>query len=288
MYDKVYFYNHFGAGDIFESREFVKAWMEIIPANDYFYAHGKHPSILADIPTLKYCEVNSLMDGMRDIAVIGNNLYVNTWIGRDGSYVLPGIGCTVDQLYRMHNDMLGKITEKRLNGKPYDYFTDIDFSYYKTDEVDKFINTYKSVDKILISNGPVQSCQADNFDFFPIIEKLSIKFPDKFFLLTSPYSDIAFDNVFFTQSIIGKFSFDLNEIAYLSRFCNTIIGRSSGPFTFASTKENWDNPDKKFISFTYTMQGSSFAVLQDTKASKYWSSATTTDEVVSTIERIIG
>ena len=50
---RITFYNHFGAGDIFESREFVKDLMKILPADEYRYAHGKNPKILLDIPELK-------------------------------------------------------------------------------------------------------------------------------------------------------------------------------------------------------------------------------------------
>lgn len=285
MYDNVYFYCHFGAGDVFESREFVKAWMKLVPARKYFYAHGKHPSILADIPELNYCEVTPLMGGMNDVYTVGNDLYVNTWIGRDGSYVLPGIGCVVEQHYRMHNNLLSKVTDKRLPGEPYQYLPTLDYSYYKTDTIDKFVKDYGDADKILISNGPVQSCQADNFDFTPAIQILADKYPNKLFIATQFISELTLDNLFYTNLLIEKQGFDLNEISYLSSFCNKIVGRSSGPFTFASTLQNWNDPNKTFISFTYTWWGSSFAVNQPTQAKKLWTSETSIESIVDVISK---
>ena len=41
----------------------------------------------------------------------------------------------------------------------------------------------------------------------------------------------------------------MNEISYLSTFCDLIIGRNSGPFCFASNKENINSINKTFYAF---------------------------------------
>ena len=79
MLDKLVFYNHFGAGDIFESREFVKDYMKQFPAKEYWYAHGKHPRILADMPELRYTPIDDSMNCRMPFFNKGNSLYVNTW-----------------------------------------------------------------------------------------------------------------------------------------------------------------------------------------------------------------
>ena len=42
---------------------------------------------------------------------------------------------------------------------------------------------------------------------------------------------------------------DLNEISYLSTFCDVIIGKESGPFAFCTIKDNLMNENKTFINF---------------------------------------
>ena len=166
MDKKVIFYNHFGNGDIFESREFVKEYMAKIPADNYYYAHGKNPRILADIPELQFTEVTEVMDARHAAVITDDILYINTWIGRDGRYVLPGIGCVVENLYHMHNAIITGLGFEPLQKNMFDYIPSIDYSYYNTDNIDAFCKEHPER-KVLISNGPVQSNQARNFDFTP-------------------------------------------------------------------------------------------------------------------------
>lgn len=287
MYDNLVFFNHYGAGDIFESREFVKAICNKIHVKEgYYYAHGKDPSILADLPQLQYLEVDSLMEMRRDIYEVRKDLYINTWIGRDGQYVLPGVGCTVGETFRMFNNMMDKLGASKLPGELRDYYPEIDYSFYKIDEIDKFVNMNDST-KVLICNGPVQSNQAENFNFDSSIEILTRLFPHMQFILTQQ-SEVDADNIYYTTPLIGKDSFDLNEISYLSKFCSVIVGRKSGPFVFCGTKENWNDPNKTFISFTYTKYGSSFSYGETTAAKRVWSSTTNEEDIAYIVAKELG
>jgi hypothetical protein len=276
MDKKVIFYNHFGNGDIFESREFVKEYMEKIPADNYYYAHGKDPKILADIPELKFTDVTDVMNGMNAAAITDDTIYINTWIGRNGKYVLPGIGCVVESLYYMHNEILTALNFEPLSKEIFEYVPSIDYSYYETDMIDKFCQEYTNR-KVLISNGPVHSNQANNFDFTEPIKMVAQTFPDILFLVTSA-ADIKRDNVIFTSDIIQA-GFDLNEISYLSLFCDTHIGRNSGPHVFAQVKENWLDPNKVTLSFTYQQMASHFVYKLPTAMEKRWSNATDEFEI---------
>ena len=56
--------------------------------------------------------------------------------------------------------------------------------------------------------------------------------------------------MFMTRDIIKKKGVDLNENSYLAINCNLIVGRFSGTYTFAMTKESYfDNPCR-FAVFT--------------------------------------
>ena len=288
MYNQIIFYNQFGAGDIFESREFVKAWIKLVPSEHYMYAHGKHPSILKDIKELEFKEFTEHMVSMRGVWDDNNgNLYVNTWIGRDGQYVLPGIGCTVEKLYKMHNDMLSVYGFGSLPGIPYDYIPTINYSLFNIKEVDRFMGKHAE-QKILFDNGLVQSNQAFNFNFDSIIYEIADTHKDICFITSKPLP-IPLDNVFSIGSIAKSdgFGFDLNEFSYASTFCDILIGRNSGPHVHTQVKQNCDNPNKKLLSFTYEQQGSSFVVNTNVQIKKYWSNAVDDTGVINKIKEVI-
>jgi len=284
---RMIFYNHFGAGDIFESREFVKDYVQLMPHLDFYYAHGKHPKILLDIPELKYTEVTDAMHPMNKITVSTDTIYINTWIGRDGRYVLPGIGCTVEKLYEMHNSILHDLGMLKLTRDDvYSYIPKIDFSAYDVSGVHDFIYNTKKRKRVLISNGPVQSNQAFNFDFTPVINELCVKYPEIIFIATS-FTDLVYDNLFYTGNTIKSDGFDLNEVAYLSCYTNLIIGRSSGPHTFSQHIDNWNDKNKINLSFTYQRTGSHFVLSDHLPMKKEWSPATETVDVVAKICEVI-
>jgi hypothetical protein len=289
MFDRVIFYNHFGAGDIFESREFVRAWMKLVPASEYFYAHGKNQKILRDIPELQYTQVTEDMQGMVDVAEKDGTLLVNTWIGRNSKYVLPGIGCTVEKLFDMHNDMLRDHGFDPLPGTPLDYIPDIDYSYYNLENVNFFMSNHTER-KVFISNGPVQSNQAFNFNFAPAIVRLAEAHPDISFLITSGIPEEMYakhDNLFYTEEIIrSAVPFDLPEISYLSLFCTTLIGRNSGPHVYTWVKRNCMDEGKTNLTFSYHIACNHF-VRSPILMKKYWTAVTDEDEVYRAIEEIL-
>lgn len=287
MYDRVIFYNHFGAGDIYESREFVKEWMTIVPAREYFYSHGKNPRILLDMPELQFKEITVHMNPMKAVwDDLNGNLYVNTWIGRDGSYVLPGIGCTVEGLHRMHNDMLKSCDFGELKNSPVAYIPRIDYDVYPVEKALEFVMNEKR-DLIYIDNGLVQSNQAQNFEFNPIVERIAKNCSDKAFLVTQKFTSEQ-TNIFFTSDYTGGVGFDLNEVSFMSLFCRVLIGRNSGPHVYTQNWQNVHDGSKKLLSFTYHQQGSSFVVNTDVEIHKFWSAATEKNEVIKVIERTIG
>lgn len=287
MYKKIVFYNEFGNGDIFESREFVKAWMRLIPVDQYFYAHAKNPRILLDITNLQYTEMIPFMNPRYQLRDSDNHdtLFINTWIGITGHYLLPGIGCTVERLYDMHNDMLKVIGAGVLPGIPLNYIPEIEYSIYGLQAVNDFLYFHPE-EKILIDNGIVNSMQAENFPFDTAIYKVAANHKDKCFIVTHGLP-LETDNVFPTQYITKRMNFDLPEISYLSTFCSTLIGRNSGPHVFSQVKKNVMDENKKLLSFTYKPTGSSFVVNTPVSIRKYWSDATTTSDVVDIIERTL-
>ena len=81
--------------------------------------------------------------------------------------------------------------------------------------------------------------------------------------------------------------FDLNEISYLSLFCDTIIGRASGPYVFTQVKENLYNPNKTFLAFTRFKNVTSLVLDLDIPAKRFWSPETEEDKVFEEIVKVI-
>lgn len=289
--EKVVFYNHFGNGDIFESREFVKEWMEILGDRDYYYAHGKNPKILRDIPELKFTDVTEQMNAMEavDFDYDNKTMFINTWIGRDGRYVLPGIGVVVEQLWKMHNDILLSIGCRPLNKPIMDYVPNIRYEEYEDCiNVEYWLRAEAKHRRLfIIDNGNVQSSQAVNFDFNPIIQEVAKQQHDDFFIITHD-SEVRLPNVWTTNEIIrSKDGFDLNELSFLSRFCNGSIGRNSGPHVFTQVKDNWLDDQYKFLSFTHTQVGAYFVLNQPVLAKKYWSPWLNNKQAVENILELV-
>lgn len=289
MLDKLIFFNHYGAGDLFESREFVRELMEIFPANEYFYAHGKNKRMFEDFPNMTSIDITPNMDMRAPFIKEGNSLYINTWIGRDSQYVLPQIGCVVSENWRMFNDILASLGERPLSKHHLEYLPKVDYKYIDTYDIESAMKkVYKDRKKILICNGQVQSLQAANFPFTDIIIHLARTYPDYLFMVTENFPHQE-DNIVYTNYIVGSYDgFDLNEISFISTYyTDIIIGRKSGPFCFAHTRWVWHNPNMKSLSFTYARNSSHF-VLEDTlPLRKYWSDASIPSEVLRVIEGVI-
>ena len=131
-----------------------------------------------------------------------------------------------------------------------DVFPTIDYEKFEIGLVKKWIKNNSGRKMVLIDNGKVLSNQSVNFSFANIITALSIKHKDKLFILCHRENKMFPDNVFYTDDIIGKNGCDLNEISYLSGFCEVIVGRASGAFTFRLTRENLFERNVKILCFS--------------------------------------
>jgi ADP-heptose:LPS heptosyltransferase len=254
---KIVFYSHAHRGDICISRPFIEHIIEKIDA-DYYYAHFWEKYILRDM-RLKYIDIDSV-DILSDKRHVGNFehediIYINTWIGNYFSHSKPGYGeCTLqstyDLMYTEIFDFLKNTSKSDISLKNIlEYFPSIDYSYFKIDKIDEFIKVNDNRKIILFCNGPSLSGQCEyNGDMKEIIQSLSEKYNDMMFITTHKI-DVSNKNVKYTGDIIQSNECDLNEIAYLSKFCNLIIGRSSGPFIYTNIKENIFDESKTFLCF---------------------------------------
>lgn len=275
MFHKIIFYNNFNAGDLFTAREFVRELKNNLNIQSYF-AHKLHPSLLDDV--IEFTELTSYCDPHKSFNIHDGTLYFNTWIGRDSSYVLPGITCRLDMFRKLYNDILNETGVDYQLKRSYDeYIPTIDYSNINLNIPDK------NRKLVLISNGPVFSSQAFNFDFDFVTYQLCEKYKDILFFATKKFN-YAPNNLIYTDDLTKKLP-DLKEISYLSRFVDIIIGRSSGPYVYCQVKENYLE-SKKFMSFTYK-ESCAHMPLSKVKASLYWSDVMDVNSVIERIEQIL-
>lgn len=299
---KLTFYNHYGVGDLFESREFVLDWMRLSGVHEATYA-CRFPAVFEDLPQLTCIPVQEDMDMRQAWKREGDHLFVNTWIGcrnastnPKGDYVLwPGVGCTVENIYRMHNDYLREAGLPPLPGSVVEYIPTIDYTRVTLDiDLHDTVDRFRGRKMILICNGSTGSGHAVNFDLsksirIPNSHEYVWIFTEKFD--TSEY-DFSVKTILFTDDITHRKpqSSDILAISYLSQFCSVIVGRCSGAQMPTETLVNWMDSRKTFLSFTAHDNGSHFVrdpVALGLKAKRVWSGAQTPEEAAKVLCEVL-
>ncbi len=247
---KVCFFNFYHNGDLFHSKPFVREVIKNLGKDRVLYAHNKDHRVIEDL------DIQSVrLQGISDKIKIfrpkdPDMLFVNTWIG---SYFDKYTGeCTLNFNMKMWADIyedINNVFNKKMKlGAIENYLPYIDYTKYDLANVRSFIDN-ESRPRILFCNGPAMSGQCEyNGAMEWIINPLAEKNPDIMFITTHKISTNT-ENVIYAGDIIKSDRCDLNEIAYLSKFCDLVVGRNSGPFCFASTGENLNNTAMTFYAF---------------------------------------
>jgi len=252
MIKKVVFFNFYHNGDLHVSRGLVKAVAERcaerkIPCE---YYHDCSPSVLSDIPNVEHTTNAQGMYKTSASHVKNNVLFINTWYGADQD-IFNGSGVSFDTLYRSFKKAVKPLEIDFDNIRPITMFPSIDYSKFKIGHAREWVAERDGRKKVFISNGDVLSGQFPNFKFRGIITKLAKHRQDLDILVSNHEPGLGkLPNVFITSDIIQKNGVDLNENSYLAAHCDVIVGRFSGTYTFAMTRETyWEKP-KTFVVFT--------------------------------------
>lgn len=276
----IIFQNWCGNGDLHLGRQFVKDIINKSPDNNFYYCHRQSKKTFKDIPKLdqnySYDLLKEKLGGYYyDITTskIDDDFFINTWIGQNNMYYFNIKQCSLYSYYelfkKIYNDLNISIESIEF------YLPDIDYNYFYLDYINKYLNNNIENKKILVCNGPCMSGQYRHIDFNSIFDKLSDEHKDIHFIFTDDSDRINKDNIFYSSDIINTKEGDLNEISYLSTFCDIIIGRASGPYIFALVKENYKG--KKFIAFAsnyydavfFDVNGSDFKIFSNPNENVY-------------------
>lgn len=264
---KIVFFNHYHRGDLLTHKEFIRQLKNELIDVEFEYLHFNHPKLTRDLDIPKVGDPGHL-DAKSPFYQDEDILYVNTWIGCHWDLFCEHGGINMNSLWHSWWRIINTVnsffeTSISLKEEKEFYLPSIDFSRFDVQSIDKFLETSGERKRVLLCNGAPKSGQSFNSNMREFIEPLSDKFTNVDFICTEKF-ETSKTNIYFTDDIIvdtevedkrapwedrEKNNCDLQEISYLSENCNLIIGKNSGPFVFCETKNNYMNPDKKFLSF---------------------------------------
>jgi hypothetical protein len=254
LFRNIVFYNHWHYGDLFSTRGLVTDIQKQLPQAQYYYLHNKSADATRDLCPHVHEGFNDVLGQLSQHARYtdaGDTLFINTWVG---AYM--GMWPNTHPSYISHRliyQQLYKELAKKYHlsldlSDVWHYVPDIDYTFYNTRAADDFL-VDRSGRKFLFCNGAVQSTQSSMGDMQELIHDLSERYPDDLLVATEKFATDR-NNVVFTSDIFGK-DCDICEISYLSTRCHLIVGKNSGPFTYASTKRNLKDNTKMFLCLSH-------------------------------------
>jgi hypothetical protein len=258
MITDICFFNHWHYGDLFTTRGLVKDISQQLPDITVGYAHRLNPIVVSDFTNNYESETRAQVlngfDMMVPMVQNDNLVLINTWVG---NYQANHFADNKHPSYLQHYDIFAEIYQKansnfgwnlQMNADKWHYVPEIDYTKLDLTAADEFLAA-KSGKLYLFSNGQVQSQQSSLQHINPVIDALADQYPEDTFLATEVYVTSR-PNVVFTKDIFDA-SNDLREISYLSSHADLIVGRNSGPFTYANTKSNLQDAGKVFMCYSH-------------------------------------
>ena len=250
-YQNIVFFNHWHYGDLFSTRGLVTDIKRQLPALKYYYVHGKHPDATMDLAETYNADILNQLPQHAQIISQTDTIFINTWVG-----AYQGLWQNTHPSYISHHKIYEFIYNEldkldinlKLDNDVWNYVPDIDYSFIDCSVTDRFVAD--AAGKIfLFCNGAVQSTQSSMDNMAQTIIWLSKMYTDDTFVATEKFNTSQ-SNIIFTDDIYNK-QCDIIDISYLSRSCDVIVGKNSGPFTYASSRYNLQDPTKMFWCYSH-------------------------------------
>ena len=190
----IVFYSYYHNGDLYVSKQFLRAVADQLTNVNLSYYHFNHPGALHDIG-IRYGGTPVQFPEKAAWVVTGDLLAVNTWVGAyqppcDPPPFYQG-GINLHMLYDIWSflcDQLSPIIGQslQLRGTAADYAPRIDYSQFDVSNVDQFISA-RSRKTILICNGAAMSGQSFAHNMQDIVQWLADRHPLLDFVCTSKF-----------------------------------------------------------------------------------------------------
>lgn len=190
---------------------------------------------------------------------IENALCLNMWQGCCKYFIshnaVNGYGITQESLRQQLNECIDAIKTRTGHAIPYPS-TSLEALPARTTNphnkelADVFINSVKTKHTavVLIANGHVESSQTPEFSFGDYLQNLMEERPDVGFIYTAKNFNTHNSNCYFIDDHV-PFP-NLSAIDYISKDCNVIVSRMSGPGIITMNRDNYLDSSKTLISFT--------------------------------------
>jgi len=253
--ENIVFFNHWHYGDLFSTRGWVADIKRQLPESNFYYAHKKNPRAIIDLVETLDAENNqAVLDGIdqwKRFGVDEDTILINTWVG---SYM--GLWANTHPSYISHQRIIGECynnlrqqfgIDLKLSDDVWDYVPEIDYTPYQTSVIDNYVDFVGNV--YLFCNSAVASAQSSMDNMKNIIEYVAENHKNDTIVATEKF-ETKLDNIIFTDNIFEE-KCDLCDISYLSTKVNLVVGKNSGPFTYANTKQNLLDKNKVFVNFSH-------------------------------------
>ena len=253
MPNKIVFFNHYHRGDMHTQKEYIKQVMRDLPDFTFEYLHY-NPSKLTNEFNIKHAGVPDQLQHKQKFLETKDTLFINTWVGCDWDIFCKHGGINMHTIHEGWEIIYDKINQHfnvdlKIKDSKEEYLPRINYSFVDKQGIEYYINNNEPEGRMLICNNVPNSDQSFHGNMEEYIIPLAEENPGVHFICTDKISK-DLDNVIYTKDIIGDVGqTDMLEISYLSRFCDVIIGKNSGPYVFCETYDNYMDSDKTFISF---------------------------------------
>lgn len=299
----ILFYNLWHNGDVFSGRGYIKRIIDALPNIKFGYYHKNNPKIVKDLvgisfePDLTKFQVEQL--NFRKIFETDKTIYINTWVGTYfhqhqqrmldyPNYIinLPGEEhANYRSLHLMYQFIVKYLntthnTSFSLPSNPLECVPIVNWEKYDISPVKNLISSKKKMH--LFCNGKVRSLQSGVGSMDNVINTLAASYRNELFICTEKF-DTTLPNVLFTDDIFHLDN-DINEIAYLSTLCSTVVGKNSGPYMFTHVWENIYNESKVFVAFSNKVSDCYTHHMKNLKCNYLHSNASSDQAVLKTIQ----
>jgi hypothetical protein len=261
MINDVVFYNHWHNGDIFIPKNYMVNLITQLMSRGNFKYYIHHPNskkLLADIVDLQYLPMDSnVPDATHRVLKKDNKVYINTWVGAYfGFFKENQLHSNINIINTIWNSIyytFQTLTDIDLHVNkliPKDGIPTTNWEMFSIEHAKQFVREKTNI--VLFCNGPSRSMQnsVSNINSMEkLIQILAEEHPNNTFVCTHKFHlEKNYNNIYFTDDIFASVTDgDINEIAYISTFCDVIVGKNSGPYIYCHTRDNI-NRNCTFIS----------------------------------------
>jgi hypothetical protein len=281
---RLIFYNTWNFGDLHSNKEWVRQIMEEMQLRTdikciYKTNRGSKPINLpirwGPIDPWLSTNIPSYYDDQQ------KELRINTWIGhfpQDGHSFFSQIEMW-RYLFHLVQDYTGIKLEQR---SVEDYISKIDTDLITIPKLSDNPN------KVIFCNNKPSSYHTRIGSHEKTINKLAGLYPQIEFISCENFKT-NHKNILFTDQINNRTGpgQDLPEIGHISEQCKLIVTNSSGPGTFAMTRNNFMNPNQTIMAYTLSPSYTFWNGLQGLQSKNLWSSLEDNNEVYKEINKEI-